>query len=319
MFQFFSTFLIIDAHIILIINYGLHFILTAYIAIKGLDYEIDNSEIVTSYRTNKKPFFFIDKITDLRNYIERAKLHLSKLLRYWVYISIVWAFFYLIKCVDETCNNVISNSPFLYRGCFNFFNLLETGFIINCYYILRVNSYPYKKFNLPNVVKIWWFALLIIFAFDIALKWLSYIDSIHDYSMFFDIIGGVLSCTFFSLFFARLDSKFLGFPISLIAILFFYACLQAIFPILHTLMSVIENTVYDSPDFKKNITQIISNFFVFGYYFALLTKVLIYNLLFKDENKKKILFYFVSMSAQSLKIENLRSQFQKKININSKN
>lgn len=308
--NFFFKYFSLSKETLLGFNFGLHFLMTSYVVFKGYNYKLDINDLFSKDQDYHKRFFFVSNKDEFIQYGKRAKIQLNQLLKYWVIICGIWALFYLASGVFEIFD-ILEKEELLFRGIFNFFNSLETAFFISCYYILTVSSYENEKFKLPRSIILWWIALFTIYIFDLCFKISTHHKYLNDYSIALDIIGGILSCTFFSLFFARLDSKFLGFNVVPIAILFFYASLQAIFPILNVFKSLISEStgLKNSFIFKQQIITALEYFYIFGYYFALLSKAILYTFIYTENNKHKLWIYFMSVAIQSPKYKECHENF----------
>lgn len=301
----FTHLLIFDAKLALPINFGAHVLLTTYVVIKGVEFEIPFPTVYSKYKELREALFFVDNPDNLDVLSKRATTCLKRFLRFWIYICGVWSIYYIFLLIDKAFQGAVFQNELLSRAYFNLANTLETGFIMGGYFVLTQETYNRDQFRTPEIVRLWWIILGITAATDLVSKYLSHIGILPDVSFAFDILGGILTCTFFSLFFARLDSKFIGFNIFLIAFLFFYSSLQAIYPIFKLSVS---NNAELAKQFNLEMIEL------FLYNIAFVAKAMLFYLLFTKRNKERLFIYFLSISILAPKFKEFHEKWTELIN-----
>ncbi len=267
---------------------------------------------------------------------DRALINIKFFEKYWRATALIWILYYAYELVIFfiTSNSIVAHSDnmpirmdvFIFdligsvktqEFITNALNMASTFTLFCCFIIIAKRTFKTddeKKFYLPHKIT----SLLVLASllmFEIIYK-LSTIDTyISNIGIALALIYGLISATVFVLLTGRLDSKYLRVPGILIAILYCYAFLQLIFPIISLHGSAQIDGVNKNPFFKT--------FIIVAYHLGLIFKtflMLLFTWLFKSG---KIFFYLLRVriyteifeSQDKEIIKHLKMEHQKSIKL----
>jgi hypothetical protein len=286
----------------------IHLILVLTFIISRFNYDLDIKELIKSNPKIFQKFIEVKNITEFKLFSNQALESLEKFIKYWIFTCVIWFIHYLIKLfqlifITEPEEN--EHFATVFDLSFNLLNYASTFTLLACYIIITYPTFKKGKFQMPVLFLIWGIVFGSIFLFEIFYRFLnSSSESSNEYILIiFGVIGGVISCIFFSLLIGRLDNKLLNISNFAIGILFLYASIQAFYPLLHFFLN------------RKNTTSLegitLSDIDFWIILFALIAKSVLFFVLLIGEKNHRLFIFMVFQCALIKNYEPRRKEVYK--------
>ncbi len=275
-----------------------------------------------------KRAIYLDHISTQKftSYIGSAAASIIKITEYLRYILISWSILYFCMFLCwlylNTNNDEITEIfkdhlrisrerlesiyiPSLLNGT----NVITSYFLIKIFYILNSDEQTVKSTAALSLINVVSFLVLFFFIFNRSACPEEELADLMATNLVVSLVLGIFSCITFSLVLARLESKFTLTKSSFFVILFLYAALQMIYPLLLLGKPLFLNEI---STLKKTVL-IISNCFIL---FAFVAKTIFYSLFHQVITTHRIFIYFLKSYSDKnspKQLDRLNKVFSQKI------
>lgn len=246
-----------------------------------------------------------------RKAVKRARLAILKIRVYWDVTVGIWFVFYgilILKCLfftEQDLRNLEQDHPnigYLIKAVLNVFSNATSYTIFLIYLIFSIETWRVDKTGKGKhghtaIGRSFLWILICYTLVDLTVRGLYVkfpeIESLGRTIFALDCVGALISAVVLSLLAGRLDSKFMMAPTSGIILIYFYAALNAIWPLVAFLDLVPKNSpMFDELNLGAEFSQYLSSiYFTLVFY----SKGLFWAFFVYLLRSRNILFYFVRM------------------------
>jgi len=257
----------------------------------GVSKYIRISKINTS--VNLHDLFGVESKDQAKELLYKSESIVYKIAKLWEFILLVWALTYAINFISLNLN--ISEHFVILRPIYNFLNNLSTIALYVAYLLIAFQSHKSIFASRSFIFSI---TLIIIYScFDVISTFFLIDSSDKTLQHLLHFFPGLFSGLVIALFVGRLDSRILNPPIAIISILYLYAIIQILYPIMDSLQYS-SNKDY----FYSNNIYLYNTILLLLSYFSLICKIAFYLLIIWCIATRRLLTYllFISSSQENV-------------------